>query len=145
MAVASIFFVLLLSVGSVPGYARAASAVVDHRILHFVAYGFLSALIYSCLGGAPARRARCTLLAIAVLGGLDESLQSFLPYRNGDFSDWGCDMLAVLSCVAVLAFFQARSAGRKVAQSRTLMLAPDHQEEPGYIQPAEGKCQHAAS
>jgi len=113
MAVASVFFALLLIIGSVPGYARAFSAVIDYRILHFVAYGFLSALIYGCLSGAPARRARYTLLAIAVLGGLDESMQSFLPYRNGDFGDWIWDMVAALSCVAVLAFFHARSEGKE--------------------------------
>ena len=113
IAVASVFFALLLSIGSVPGYAKAASAMIDHRILHFVAYGFLSALIYGCMSGVPARRAKYTLLVIAVLGALDETIQSFLPYRNGAFSDWVSDMLAALSCVAVLAFFHAREKGKR--------------------------------
>ncbi len=113
LAVATVFFALLLIIGSVPGYAKAASAMVDHRLLHFVAYGFLSALVYGCLSGAWTRRAKYTLLAIAALGALDESIQSFLPYRNGDFSDWVSDMLAALSCVAMLAFFHARAEGKR--------------------------------
>jgi VanZ family protein len=103
LAVAFVFFALMVAIGAIPGEATALSATVPDKLLHFTAYASLTCLIYAGLTGRPLSRAMRTLLAIALLGGLDEAIQSFMPYRSADWADWEFDMLAALSCVVVLA------------------------------------------
>lgn len=101
LGIAFAFFTLMVLICAIPGNAKAASAIINDKILHFVAYGFLSCLIYGGLAGRLLNRAVRTVLAIALLGGLDETIQIFMPYRSADLADWEFDMLASLSCVAV--------------------------------------------
>lgn len=112
LLVALAFFVLMLAIGAVPGNAKAASAVINDKILHFVAYASLSGLIYGGLTGRPLSRALRTLLVIGLLGGLDETIQSFMPYRSADWADWEFDTLAALSCVVVLALLHTLSTAK---------------------------------
>lgn len=110
LAVAFAFFALMVAIGAIPGNATAASAMVNDKILHFVAFTCLSGLIFCGLAGRPFGRAVRTLLAIALLGGLDETIQIFMPYRSADWADWEFDMLAALSCVVVLTVLHMLSA-----------------------------------
>ncbi|MDP3842575.1 MAG: VanZ family protein [Oxalobacteraceae bacterium] len=110
MAIAFAFFALMVAIGAIPGEATALSAMVPDKLLHFTAYASLSGLIYSGLTGRPLSRAVRTLLAIALLGGLDETIQSFMPYRSADWADWEFDMLAALTCVVVLTPLHTLSA-----------------------------------
>ena len=96
------FFALMVAIGAIPGEAKALSAMVDDKLLHFAAYSCLAGMIYFSLAGGPANRALRTLLAIALLGGLDETIQSFMPYRSADLADWAFDMLAALFVVLLL-------------------------------------------
>lgn len=101
------FFVLMVVIGALPGNAEALSTVVYDKLLHFIAYAFLSLLLHAGLGGGAATRALHTLLAVAVLGGLDEAIQSLMPYRDASWADWETDMIASMSCIAMLSFLAA--------------------------------------
>lgn len=102
---ASVAFVLIVIAGILPNAAHAVSSIVPDKVLHFIAYGMLSLLFYY---GLPARaslaaRVLATWLLIAMLGALDEAIQSLMPYRNADMLDWLCNMTASLTCITVLA------------------------------------------
>lgn len=98
---AALFFVLMIAIGSIPNEANKLSAVVPDKLLHMTAYGFLSALLY--IGQRPGKRGRglIVILAIGVLGALDETIQSFFPYRTAGLPDWLFDMLS--ACIVVTA------------------------------------------
>lgn len=96
------FFVLLVVIGSIPGKAEAVSAAVHDKLLHFVAYSVLTALVYGATVGGPLARSLITLGVVGLLGGLDEGIQSQLSYRNASWFDWQVDLLAALATVALL-------------------------------------------
>jgi VanZ family protein len=96
------FFICMVGIGAIPGKASALSAVVYDKALHFVAYSFLTALIYAGVQGRPFVRGLRTLLTIAALGTLDEFIQGAMPYRSASLLDWKTDMLAAGFCVALL-------------------------------------------
>lgn len=93
-ALAWLFFALMVLIGSVPGKAEALSAATHDKFLHFFAYSVLSFLIYAGLSGNAGKRALGTVLFIALLGGVDETIQYLLPYRNSDATDWLFNMMA---------------------------------------------------
>lgn len=103
------FFVLMVAIGAVPGKAQEISSLMYDKLLHFIAYAFLSLLLYAGLRGHPAIRALHTLLAAAALGGLDEAIQSLVTYRDASWADWQTDVIASMSCIAVLSFLAART------------------------------------
>ena len=102
MIAAFLFFLLMVGVGAIPGKAMAASAVVSDKLLHFTAYSILSTLLYCGMSGSRLTRGLRTFLLIALLGGLDELLQSFMPYRSFSRIDWEVDMLAAAICIGFL-------------------------------------------
>lgn len=99
---AFLLFLLMVCLGAIPGKAMAASAVVSDKLLHFTAYSILSILLYCGMSGTRLNRGLRTFLLIGVLGGLDEVIQSFLPYRNFSRLDWEINMLAAAICVSFL-------------------------------------------
>lgn len=102
LIMAVLFFVVMVLVGTIPGYAKALSDATDDKLLHFCAYGVMSWLIFNGVRGVMLSRALRTLLLLAALGALDETIQSFIPYRTASVLDWYADMLAGLICVTVL-------------------------------------------
>lgn len=100
------FFAVLILVGAIPGKAEALSAVFYDKVLHFVAYASLSALVYGAIPGTPTVRAIRTLLIIGTLGAADEAIQSLLPYRSANAVDWVVDMIAAVASVSILSRFQ---------------------------------------
>ncbi|MES2537300.1 MAG: VanZ family protein [Pseudomonadota bacterium] len=114
---ACLFFALMLAIGAIPGEAAMLSAKIDDKLLHFCAYGLLSALVFNGLTvSAPARALR-TLLLIAALGALDEIIQSFIPYRRAGILDWLVDILAACCSVAFLLAVRALHDRRKAART----------------------------
>jgi VanZ family protein len=87
------FFALMLLLGAIPGEAQALSDALGDKLLHLCAYSFLTCLLFGGLSGNVAVRAWRTLMMIGLLGGLDESIQSFMPYRYASMTDWLVDML----------------------------------------------------
>jgi VanZ family protein len=103
------FFALMIAAGAIPGKAEAASSVVGDKLLHFIAYAVLTGLVFGATRAnllSTGQHALYTLLVIAVLGVVDESIQALLPYRNANWADWKIDMLASISCVALLVLLQ---------------------------------------
>ena len=96
-----LFFVIMISAGSVPGQANHLSAHVHDKLLHFLAYGLMSILSFQSITGSRIVRILVSLLLIASLGLIDESIQYFLPYRNASLADWCFDIAAAV----VVTFF----------------------------------------
>ncbi|WP_136420194.1 VanZ family protein [Herbaspirillum sp. ST 5-3] len=101
---AAAFFSLMVGVGAIPGQAQALSTVVYDKLLHVTAYAFLTGLVWGAVTSRPLYRAAQTVLIAALLGGIDESIQSLMPYRDANWLDWQFDVLASASCVVLLLF-----------------------------------------
>ena len=102
LALAS-FFVLMVVLGGIPGEAQALSDRYGDKLLHTLAYGFMALLCERALQAPPVLRALVTVGVVALLGLLDESLQSLLPYRNASALDWCFDIGAAAIVAALLA------------------------------------------
>jgi VanZ family protein len=101
------FFAAMLLAGAIPGKAEALSAVIYDKLLHFIAYSILSALVYGALEGGLWRRALLAVAAIGLLGAFDEAVQALLSYRHGNLFDWQVDLLAACLTVGALSMLQA--------------------------------------
>ena len=101
---ASAFFILLVALGSVPGAADTMSARYGDKLLHTLAYSVMSVLYFHAYRGSKLARSSGTLATIALLGALDETIQSFLPHRNASLADWCFDMASALLIVLLLAW-----------------------------------------
>lgn len=112
LALAYLFFGLMVGFGAIPGEAQSLSSVFGDKLLHFCAYALLSALIFSGSAGGAWARASRTLLLVAILGAADELIQSGMSYRSADLKDWAWDMLAV--CWSVASMLALDSAGVRV-------------------------------
>src|SRR5687768_325302 len=89
---ATAFFLLMIAAGAVPGKAEAASALVGDKLLHVLAYALLTGLVFGALRGRPVSRGVRAVLAVAMLGAVDESIQALLPYRHANWADWKFDL-----------------------------------------------------
>lgn len=98
----AIFFLLMVGLGSIPGEANALSDRFGDKLLHTLAYGFMTALCFAALQARPAARALATVAVIALLGVADETIQSLLPYRNASLADWCFDIGAALLVTTLL-------------------------------------------
>jgi VanZ family protein len=107
------FYVLMIAIGSIPGQAAAIPSVLPDKLLHFIAYGLMTVLFYRGMPQGPASRAMGALVLAAALGGIDEGIQSFFPYRTADWDDWSFDVLAALSAAIACAATSCASAHRR--------------------------------
>lgn len=101
-------FWIMVAAGSVPGKAEAASSVFGDKPLHFLFYGLLSILLYRGLPGNAGQRGLGALLLLGMLGGIDEAIQSLLPYRTASLNDWLADMVGGALSVGALASLNLR-------------------------------------
>lgn len=99
LPVAALFFAVLVTVGNVPGLAADMSDAFGDKRLHLAAYAFLTGLIYVSVNRRPALVA---MLAATAMGALDESIQSFFPYRQAELLDLLADILAAGATVISL-------------------------------------------
>lgn len=99
---ALLMFAAILIMGSIPGARAEIAEFGSGLVLHTVAYAILTFLLYTGTGGSSAKRAFRAVLCVAVMGGLDEFVQSFLPYRMGSVSDWLVDCAASLVTAGML-------------------------------------------
>lgn len=100
------FFVMMVVLGSVPGEAQALSDRFGDKLLHSLAYGFMTLLCLRAIQAPPMLRLLLAVGIVALLGLFDESLQSLLPYRNASALDW-CFDVAAAAIVAVLTILHA--------------------------------------
>jgi len=99
LAAAAVFYLTMLVVGNLPGKAQALNQEFGDKVMHLSAYACLGAAIHLAVSR---HKAVITLAGIAVLGGLDEVIQSFFPYRSSDLADLLTDLTAAVLAIALL-------------------------------------------
>ena len=78
---ASGFFILLLATGAIPGAADTLSQRYGDKLLHTLAYGFMSMLYFHAYQGKKLVRASATVITIALLGALFSPVGVFLAHQ----------------------------------------------------------------
>ena len=111
---AIVLFVLNVIIGSIPGARAGAAEIASGLVLHSFGYSVLAFLLFTGCTGLPSQRAMKAVLGVALMGAVDEFVQSFLPYRHGSISDWLVDMMAAVLTASVMRLlwstFKARRA-----------------------------------
>lgn len=107
---ALLLFAVIVAIGSVPGARQEIAHVASGIVLHTLAYGVVSLLLYTGSTGTPAARAGKTVLTVALMGAFDETVQSFLPYRHGALADLLVDVNAAVMVSALLWAFLPKPA-----------------------------------
>ncbi|MES2015644.1 MAG: VanZ family protein [Pseudomonadota bacterium] len=90
-AAALTLFILIVTIGSIPGARMEIATLASGLVLHAFAYGCITFLMYTGSRGSALQRAAKAVLTVMLMGAIDESVQSFLPYRHGAVSDWMVD------------------------------------------------------
>ncbi|WP_426100300.1 VanZ family protein [Massilia sp. TSP1-1-2] len=91
---AFLMFSAILVMGSIPGARAEIGEFGSGVVLHSLAYGSLTFLLYTGSTGSRSQRAIRAVLTVALMGALDEFVQSFLPYRTASTRDWLVDCCA---------------------------------------------------
>lgn len=99
------FFIAMLAVGSIPGSANTLSDRFGDKLLHLLAYGFMTAVCFHSLHGRRNAQSLISLLIIALFGLIDELVQSLLPYRNASLLDWCFDIAAGITVITFMNLF----------------------------------------
>jgi len=102
-ALALLGLVAILVAGSIPGARAEVGTYASGVVLHGLTYAFLASLWFLGATGTPLQRALKAMLAISLMGAVDEWVQSFFPYRSGDVRDWLVDVMAATLASTVLA------------------------------------------
>jgi VanZ family protein len=105
MCLLLVFFIAMLAVGSIPGNANTLSDRFGDKLLHLLAYGFMTALCFQSLRGQRINQSLISLLIIALFGLIDELVQSLLPYRNASLLDWCFDIAAGITVITFMNLF----------------------------------------
>ena len=108
-------FLLIVIIGSVPGARHDVAQYASGAVLHSAAYAVLGLLIFLGSSGNGSGRAVKAVLSVAVMGAVDEGVQSFFPYRTAALSDWMVDVAAAGIVSGVLREFWARLSSAAIA------------------------------
>jgi len=92
--IALFLYALVILIGDIPGARADVGQYASGVVLHSFGYGVLALLLFSGIAGGVGRRALLSVAMVALMGALDEFIQSFLPYRRGAVSDWLVDITA---------------------------------------------------
>ncbi|MDP3841768.1 MAG: VanZ family protein [Oxalobacteraceae bacterium] len=76
--------------------------IASGLVLHGLAYSIITFLLFTGSNGRPSGNALRTWLIVAIMGALDEFVQSFFPYRNAAVHDWAVDVTASFVTVFLL-------------------------------------------
>jgi hypothetical protein len=109
---AIVLYLLILVIGSIPGARQDIGDLASGLVLHSCAYAGLTFLLFTGGSGGVAARAVKAVLTIALMGALDEYVQSFFPYRHGAVSDWLVDCGAALLMAGAMALLWSRHPTR---------------------------------
>ena len=101
-------YAAIVAMGAVPGARAEIGHYAPGIVLHSLAYGAITFLLYTGSSGSAPARALKSVLTVAAMGAIDELIQSFLPYRRGAISDWLVDCQAALLVAALLWAFLPR-------------------------------------
>lgn len=95
-------FAAIVVAGSIPGARADVGRYASELVLHSTAYATLALLWFTAGRGPAAARSVSSVAAIAVMGAIDELVQSFFPYRGADVHDWLVDCGAAVVTCAIL-------------------------------------------
>lgn len=107
-ALAVIVFLCVIVAGSIPGARANVGQYASGYVLHGLTYAGLTALWFLSGTGSPVQRASRAVLTVALMGAIDEAVQSLVPYRSGDVRDWLVDFSATVSAALMLALLANR-------------------------------------
>lgn len=105
-------YLMILVIGSIPNARRDIGEVASGVVLHSCAYAGLTFLLFTGGRGSAVLRALKAVLTIALMGALDELVQSFFPYRHAAVSDWLVDCSAAVVTAAVMWLLWTRHPAR---------------------------------
>ncbi len=104
-------FAAILIIGSVRGARAGLGHFATGLVLHSIAYGGLTLLLFTGSEGSARARALKAVLTVAAMGAIDEGVQSLLSFRAGTVGDWLVDCNASLITAGLLwAFLPAPPA-----------------------------------
>ena len=106
---AYLLFFLIIVVGNLPGARADLGHLASGLTLHSMAYSIITYLLFSGSAGTLARRTIIAVLTVAIMGAIDEFVQSFFPYRGAAVSDWAVDVAASLCTSVLLRYFYSRT------------------------------------
>jgi VanZ family protein len=95
-------YATIVLMGSVPGVRADIGDYAPGFVLHSIAYTILTFLLFSGGTGHARQRAVKAVLTVMAMGAVDEFVQSFLPYRRADVTDWLVDSGASIVTSALL-------------------------------------------
>lgn len=99
---ALLLYAAIVLMGSIPGARAELGTLASGIVLHTLAYGAVTFLLYTGSAGTRRTRAVRSVLAVFAMGAVDELVQSFLPYRSGALADWIIDCNAALVTAGLL-------------------------------------------
>lgn len=91
---AFIFYLLIIALGSIPHARAAIGQLASGVILHALAYSMITVLLFSGIKGNLFKKSVQTFLTVALMGALDECVQSLFTYRTASIGDWLVDCSA---------------------------------------------------
>lgn len=89
-------YLAVIILGSIPGARHEIGEVASGLILHFATYSCIAFLLACGAAGNATAKAVKAFCIVAVMGAVDEAIQSLLPYRHGAITDWMIDISAAL-------------------------------------------------
>jgi VanZ family protein len=95
-------YAAIVAMGSVPGVRAGIGHYASGLVLHSLAYGVITFLLFTGSSGSAPGRALRAVLTVAVMGAVDELVQSLLPYRRGAVGDWLVDCNAAIVVAGLL-------------------------------------------
>lgn len=101
-AAAIAMFLSIVVTGSIPGARAEVGHYAPGVVLHALAYATLALLWFTASRGSAASRSLAAVLAVAIMGAIDELVQSMFPYRGADVRDWLVDCSAAIVTCAIL-------------------------------------------
>jgi VanZ family protein len=102
-------YVLILVIGSIPGARADIGQLASGYVLHSTAYATIAWLLVTGTRGSLGLRIVQAVLGVALMGALDETVQSFFPYRHSDIRDWMVDCAAALVTCALASLVLPRT------------------------------------
>jgi VanZ family protein len=104
LAAAVLMYLAIITTGNIPGARADIGQYAPGPVLHSIAYAVLAGLWFIGSRGSAVARAAKAVLAVAVMGALDEAIQSYFPYRGADVRDWMVDCAAAIIASGLLCF-----------------------------------------
>lgn len=108
---AFLLYLAVLVFGSIPGARAELGEMASGLLLHSLTYSLIALLLFVGLDGHARGKACKTVFIVAIMGALDEYLQSFFSYRTSSVVDWFVDVNAALFISAILFLLWPKATG----------------------------------